>query len=115
MTDDLNSLFNRPEGAPDGPDFWRLSKVVLKSDGAIEAAEDDAQIEAAYDKVMADAGVSHEALAYLAKQRAYRLLGIETEQDAERQARLIGALAAMFVDGFTVGSGYQRELDNEKK
>lgn len=113
MSDDMNDLFNRPPGAPDGPDFWRLSNVVLKQDGRIEATDTD-DMPDVYNEILAEASVSHEALHYMAQQRAYRLLGIDNAEDAERQARIIGALAAMFVDGFMVGSGYQRELDKQQ-
>jgi hypothetical protein len=108
MSDGPNDLFNRPEGAPDGPDFWALSNVVLRQDGRIEAAVDSGDIEEAYNSVLAEAGVTHEAIHYMAQQRAYRLLGISTAEEAERSARMIGAMAAMFLDGFMVGSGFER-------
>ena len=62
MSDDnLDNPFNRPPNAPDGPDFWKLSSVVLKSDGRIEAAEED-EIPAVYEGILAECGVTHEAL-----------------------------------------------------
>lgn len=100
---------DRPEGAPDNPEFWKLSAAVLKQDGAIEAAESMEEVSEVFDTLLAEANVSHENLSYMAEQRAYRLLGITTPDEAERQARIIGALAATFVDGFIAGSTYTRE------
>jgi len=111
MADDLNELFQRPEGAPDTPDFWKLSSLILKNDGRVDEAEDLDAIQEVYNAILAESGVTHETLHYVAEQRAYRLLGVKTAQEAAEKARLVGALAAMFVDGFTIGGAFEREAD----
>jgi len=112
MSDDVNDFFGRPDNAPNGPDFWALSDVVLKHDGRIEDAE-ESEIPDVYEGILAEAGVTHEALHYMAQQRTYRLLGLVTQEDVDgKDPRLLGALAAMFVDGFIVGSGFERERDD---
>ena len=107
MADDLNDVFERPEGAPDTPDFWKLSSLILKNDGAIEAAEDMDEIQEVYNRILAESGITHDTLHYVADQRALRMLGIKTEQEVAEKARLIGALAAMFVDGFILGGAFR--------
>jgi hypothetical protein len=83
---------SRPPGAPDGPDFWRLSEVILGLD-----ADSEGDIEA----IFADTGYTVEALIYMATQRAMRAIN---EAPAPRSLDdIVATYGATWTDGFIAG------------
>jgi len=93
----MDDAFGKIGARPETPTFWKLSEIVLRSDGAIE----EARTEEAKAKVWRD--LMHEAIdeldtvSYVALQRARRI----TDNVGE-----MGRLATLWLDGFNVGAHY---------
>jgi len=96
-------MFNRP----DHPDFWRISEIIIDCDDAAEKEGLDAALDGHVDK---------ESLAYMANQRAYRALNIQTQQDLEDPAtkHSIGIIAAIWMDAFVVGAKFESKKEKRE-
>jgi hypothetical protein len=90
-----------PPNRPDHPDYWRISEIVLALDALVEAGTTvdaaAAVLQAGYQNA-ADLG----SVTYTAIQRARHLGG-------GRGPVLLQALAAMWLEGFTVGMAFEQK------
>jgi len=96
-------MFNRP----DHPDFWQMSQIIIDCDDAAEYQGLDAAIDGYVDK---------KSLLYMANQRAYRALNVETEKDLEDPTtkHSVGILAAIWMDAFVVGAKFEKSKENRE-
>jgi len=96
----MDDAFGRIGPRPDTPTFWKLSEIVLRSDGALEAAEtsEDKQLE--WQRLMHEVIDDLDAVSYVALQRAMRL----TNNAAE-----LASLASLWLDAFSAGAHYVKE------
>lgn len=114
MTDTPNSMFDGPPGRPDHPDFFKLSSIVLGLDASIDPqtmTEDE--MEAAFVARMEALNIDRASVAYMATQRAFRVLGITDPRQMlinpdlmQRAAQVGGA----WLDAFAAGAMYERGL-----
>lgn len=103
-----NNLFGNFPLRPDHPDFWRISSILLKLDGRMEAATTEDERE----KVWADnvaRWVDGDTLNYSAMQRAFRPLGIRTQADLVKHQDRVILLNVMWQEGFQIGAEFATE------
>lgn len=98
----MDDVFGRFAVRPDHRDFWRLSEIVLRMDGAMEAATSDDEKQRVFER-FASVHVDLDSLSYLALQRAIRALGIRTRMDLIANTVEVARLSALYIDGFTTG------------
>jgi hypothetical protein len=108
MADWAERLFGANELRPNHPDFWRLSEIILKYDGRVQDAV--RQGEKGEDVVSAciEEVVDGESLAYMALQRAFRIMGVSTTEDVQTNAAALSMLATMYTEAFVMGSAYEQ-------
>lgn len=108
MAEWAEHLFGANSLRPNHPDFWRLSETVLKYDGrvqeAVQRGEDGPTVVSACIEEIVDG----ESLAYMALQRAFRILGIQTSADVASNAEKVAMLATMYTEAFVMGASYQQ-------
>lgn len=103
---DLNEFFGPNPNRPDNADFWRLSEIVLEMDGAIQAAPTQDAKEVVWQSYM-DKYADDRAVYYLALQRSFHTLGIQTAGQAQANFDLLTKLTTVYSEGFLVGCAYQ--------
>lgn len=94
-------------GRPDHPDFWALSDIILKMDGAVAEARTEDEKNAAWQRFFHDI-VDTESLIYMGFQRAMRALGITTAGEVRRQNDLVTKMATLYAEAFAVGIEYSK-------
>jgi hypothetical protein len=87
---------DRYPNRPDHPDFWKLCDVLLQQDGSLEDGGD-------FEVILSEV-VDPESLAYVAMQRAQRLV-----MNGSIPMTAIPTYAAIFLDGFTTGVRFERK------
>lgn len=97
-----DTLGNFPE-RPNHPDFWRLSSVVLKLDGRMDAAKSEDEQEAVWADNVARF-IDEPSLTYLAMQRSMRVLGVKSQSELRRRADDIIKLTVVYMEGFQIGA-----------
>lgn len=108
---DVGNIFGSFPERPSNPDFWRISSILLKLDGRMEAATNEDEKERAWADNVAR-WVDEETLNYSAMQRAFRPLSIQTRGDliANRDnVILVILLNVMWQEGFQVGAEFATE------
>lgn len=101
----LNDFFGSMPHRPDHPDMWKVADVLLKLDGALEAAGDDNQAkDLAFQGILEEVGIDSEVLSYAAMQRAFRVLGIRTRADLTKKIPEAIMLASVWTEAFAVGA-----------
>jgi hypothetical protein len=97
--DDLLRDPNFPH-RPDHQDFWRMSNLILKMDGA--AVEDpNFDIEA-----LVNEHVDSGSLSYMALQRAMRAFGAETMADLLDNREVVMRGASLYTEAFLMGAQF---------
>ena len=86
---------------PDTPDFWRLAEQASERDRRADIGGQDAW-EAEVDK-----WVDNKSLAYVAMQRAMRVLGIQDAFQLAVKKSEVAKLSAIYYDGFIAGAEFQ--------
>lgn len=93
---------------PDHPDFWVLAAITQDLDEMVkhdhEGFEEAISLE-----------VDSKTLAYVAFQRALRVVGAETRRDVVANMTEIAKLAAVYHEGFVAGARYDREKKAQAK
>lgn len=95
----MDELFNDPRhpDRPQHPDFWRLSDVVLRQDGATQE-----EGEAGFLRIL-DETVDRDSLFYLAQQRAMIMVS-----QMGLPPSLTPALTTAYLSGVVLGIGFQQ-------
>ena len=101
MASGMDEVFG-PGDRPKSPDFWKLSSIVLKLDGRLEAAKPKDR-QAIFEAAVSD-HVDLESISYMAYQRAIRMVPPSLEN-----MRVIQMLCASYIDGFTAGSEFEKD------
>jgi len=109
MAHPFDAIFGHNPGRPDHPDFWKLSDQVLKLDGRMQAAPDDEAKERVWQESVAEADIDMECLVYMATQRVFRILGIQTKADLFAKSTEVAKLTTVYMEGFLIGSMFQKE------
>lgn len=113
----MDDVFGKRPGRVDHPDFWRISEILLRHDGALEKLPAEER-EAAWKGLVAE-HVDLDSVMYVATQRTLRALDILTMADlrklqrtkaGRRQATL---MVTMFVDGFVTGAEFGEQRKDE--
>jgi hypothetical protein len=114
---DLNEFFGDMPQRPNHPDFWKLSEIMLRLDGAIQAGMSDQEKEEAWKAGIKEAGIDKQVITYAGMQRAMRPLNIHTRQDMLDPAKqgLLQILASVWIDGFVMGSIYNQQQRNPEE
>jgi hypothetical protein len=92
----LDDIFGAFPGRPQHEDFAHLSEIVLQQDGA---AVEDADFDYG---VHLSQFIDPASLRHMAEQRARKLLAT-MGRNPDLNARLVSAMAAMYLDAFMVG------------
>lgn len=95
----MDDAFGKIGPRPDNPTFWKLSEILLRCDGDLEAAAPDAKAEA-WERIMHEVVDELDSASYVALQRALRM----TDNVME-----MARLATLWLDGFNVGAHYVKE------
>ncbi len=95
------SKFNRPDTAA----FWALSEILIDLDAVAEKFGLEAAI---------DNAVDVQTLMYVAQQRAFRALQIETLAELESREEEINKVTAAWMDAFIAGTKYGKKLEKDK-
>lgn len=95
----MDDVFGARSARPNHPDFWRLSEIMLKNDGRMEAAS-DADKEPVWQTTVSQF-VDINSLSYLAVNRAIKAAG-------PKRLELIPVLSALFLDGFIAGCEFTK-------
>lgn len=108
---DLRDVFGDMQNRPDHPDLWKLSQILLAQDGDIVPGGDQDANEEAYARRIADAGIDGEVLAYVATQRAFRMVGIKHGTDLLNHEKFLQVqmIASAWIDAFVAASAYAKE------
>ena len=88
----MDEVFGHRTNRPQHPDFWKLTEIILRLDGAVEAGEDvnHSRLGKAVDLTSAR---------YMSLQRAKRVVQLAKEHGW----RPVQALAGTWLDGFLAG------------
>lgn len=109
---DPNEFFGAMPQRPDHPDFWKLSNVLMRLDRALDPSNPDQEaLERAYEERLAEIGVDQKSVAYMATQRAFRALGIESRAELlfdPQKAHLAIMLSSIWLDAFAAGVFFER-------
>lgn len=109
---DLNEFFGKMPERPDHPDFWKLSNVCLKLDSGLDPTNpDEGAKERQYQARLDEIDIDGKSLAYVATQRAYRVLGIENHGDLldPNKMMMVAMLASVWLDAFAHGVLFERK------
>lgn len=98
VPDDLSE--GAPRQRPDHPDFWKLASIMLQMDAM--AGESSGDLD-----TLISGMIDERSLAYMAFQRGLR--GVLNEMDHAY------GLAAIWVEGFVVGTQWQRDRQEAEK
>lgn len=98
---------DRFSGRPDHPDFWKLSEVILRLDGAFQEVEEEAR-EALWEEEVGRF-IDPEVVGYVAFQRAVRVMGITMAGEVDEHAATLTPLIQCWVDAFMMGCNYQEK------
>jgi hypothetical protein len=94
---------------PESREFWQLADILLRLDGAMEAAPPQHR-DAIYEREVHKRITDQRALTYVAMQRAFRSLGIETQRQLQVQMskdpQVMFKLMTLWCEGFMVGAEY---------
>jgi hypothetical protein len=91
----MDDAFGKIPGRPDHPDFWKLSQIVLRTDGRLEADPD------AFRSTVSSV-IDLESLTYFARQRVMRLFPGQPERSTI-------ALMSLYMDAFIMGAEFDHE------
>lgn len=97
----MDDVFGAMPNRPNHPDFWKLSEIILRLDGALEAAPPNKKQEVF--AALVAKRVDPDSLSYVALNRALRALGITSKEDVAGSQKLMAICSAMYLDGFTAG------------
>lgn len=101
----INDFFGERPLRPDHPDMMKVTEVVLKMDGRVDVANmTEDQLEAGFKESLAEVDIDEKVLAYVATQRAFRVLGIETRGQLMAKALETAKIASTWTDGFVAGA-----------
>lgn len=103
----MSDVFGERPARPDTAEFWRLSEIVLRLDGAMEAAATGAEKDQVWEARVTE-HVELEALTYMAMQRAIRALGLRTRVDVALRSLDVAKLSGMYIDGFIAGCEFTK-------
>lgn len=108
---DLNDIFGDMPNRPDHPDMWKLSQILLAQDADIVPGGDQDANEEAYAQRILAAGIDGKVLAYMATQRAYRMVGVATNTDLLDPEKFLKVqmVASAWIDAFVAASAYAKE------
>lgn len=95
----------RPEGAPDNPEFWALSKIVCEYDDKISAVPEN-QRDEVFATSMTDAGIDAETVAYMATQRAMLACGVTNAVELLLYREMVSLAAASWTEAFLFGTRF---------
>jgi hypothetical protein len=101
----MDDVFGVMPNRPNHPDFWKLSQVILRMDGAMEAATSEDEKEAVFASFVGG-HVDLPSLAYVATHRAMRALGTKTQMEVAANFKEVARLASLYMDGFTTACEY---------
>lgn len=85
---------------PDTEAFWKLSQILIATD---EQAEREQSVETIVKGI-----IDVDTLVYVAQQRAFRSLNIETEEQYRRHIKEVALKTATWMDGFVTGYKYAK-------
>lgn len=105
---DLTDILGNFPERPNHPDFWRLSSIVLKLDGRMDAAKTEDQKEKVWTSNVARF-IDEDSLNYLAMQRAMRVLHVSTRQELIENYDDLIRLTVIYMEGFQVGAEFSSE------
>lgn len=97
---------------PEHPDLWRLSAIVRKLDDRFPL--DPNKLEESWEVVFEELGIDLNSVTWLAMQRAFRGLGIETVGDLNKPGKRmqVTLVAAAWLEAFAVATIAERERDD---
>jgi len=108
MPSAMDNVFGERPNRPDTPDFWKLSAVILRLDGAMEAATTKEEKDKLYVSLVG-AHIDVDSLAYMAMQRAMSGLGLTTSTEVRENMAMVAKLASIYMDAFIAGCEYTSE------
>jgi hypothetical protein len=95
----MDDVFGELPGRPDHPDYWRISEIVLRHDGAVEEAPIEER-NAAWMRLIGELVDDLEGLTDVAMKRTMFALGAQADYETAAKA------TASFIDGFATGAEY---------
>lgn len=109
---DLNDILGDGSNRPSHPDFWKLSDVCLKLDSGLDPSNPDEEAkQEQFLTRLKEIGVDVDSLVYTATQRAFRALGVKTQQDLAIKLPQAMMLTSIWIDAFAAGVFFERERD----
>lgn len=101
----ISDIFGNFRHRPNHPHFWRLSNIILKLDGRMDAAATDDQKDAVWTDNLTTY-VDEPSANYMAFQRASRMFGVVTVADVRKHADDILRPMVAWLEGFQVGAEF---------
>lgn len=108
----IHDFFGPNPNRPNHPDFWRLSEIILKLDGRMDAAAPPDK-QAVWDDNVARWIDDQASLTYLAMHRSMRVLGISTSGQLQARADEVIRLTTIYMEAFQVGAEFATEHKGE--
>lgn len=109
MADDefnLEDVFGPMANRPDTPDFWHISQIMLRQNGAIDDAKTADAKEAVWQAEVRKRVSDPQVLAYMGLQRMLRALGITTRSEVAANASVAPKMITLWMEGFLVGAEF---------
>jgi hypothetical protein len=103
----INDIFGGNSARPDKPDFWRLSEIVLKFDGRMQAATTDDEKEVVWQEAYAE-HAEMDCVAYMAMQRTFHILGIRSKMELLAMQTEVAKLTTVYMEGFLLGCEFRK-------
>ena len=99
---------------PDHKDMWLLAAIVQDYDMVMDDALSDEEKDRRHANLVASM-IDADSLAYLAMQRAMRMVGAETQGDVRDNREEITKLASCYFEAVLVGIAVERRRTKEKQ
>lgn len=106
---DIGDLFGPNPQRPDTPEFWRMSEIILKLDGRMDAARTDEEKEVVWNDNVEKWAGDQDALVFVAFQRAMRVLELSTVGDVKANMDILLRLMVLYSEAFQVGAEYHAQ------
>jgi len=109
----MDEFFGKNPARPSHPDFWKLSDIVLRLDGAMQE-RGDTPVDEIISELASEMGDSY-SITYMATQRAMRVVGITQAYEVMEKQEEIAQYAMMYLEGMLVGHAFTKRNEDEEE
>lgn len=114
MTDAMDLVFGANPERPNTPDLWRISEVLLRNDGAVDAAAGPDK-EKVFKEITSGV-VDIPSVLFMCEQRVRRAFGpITSPEEVPIRARLVSLVLDSFITGahFQAAGGHRENFKED--